>query len=165
MTGLLISDLRDRPAFADAVARRIWAAFWRHKDVPLADIRAGIARHMEAPHTAGRGMPFTLVAERAGDGDVCGTVSVIASDEPARLDLTPWIAALWVDEDARGRGVARALLQDAAGRCRALGVETLFLTARPALRGFYERLGWRAIDDDIGPAKLIVFEKAVASDA
>ncbi|WP_374302766.1 GNAT family N-acetyltransferase [Ferrovibrio sp.] len=158
MTGLLISDLRDRPAYADAVARRIWAAFWRHKDVPLADIRAGIARHMEAD-----GLPFTLVAEQGGD--VCGTVSVIASDEPARLDLTPWIAALWVDEDARGRGVARALLQDAAARCKALGVETLFLTARPHLRGFYEGLSWRAIDDDIGPAKLIVFEKAVASDA
>lgn len=151
---MLISDLRDRPGFADTVAQRIWAAFWRHKDVPYDDIRAGFARHMET-----EGMPFTLVAER--DGACCGTVSVIASDEPARLDLTPWIAALWVDEDARGRGIARALLDDAATRCRALGVETLFLTARPHLRGFYENLSWRAIDDEIGPAKLIVFEKTV----
>lgn len=156
MTVLLIADLRDRPAFADTVAQHIWATFWRHRDVPFEEIRAGFARHMETD-----GMPFTLVAERAGE--VCGTVSVIASDEPARLDLTPWIAALWVDEDARGRGVARALLDEAASRCRALGVETLFLTARPALRDFYERLGWRAIDDDIGPAKLIVFEKAVGA--
>ncbi|MFN4309484.1 MAG: GNAT family N-acetyltransferase [Ferrovibrio sp.] len=156
MTGLLISDLRDRPAFADTVAQRIWAAFWRHKDVPFEDIRAGFARHMETD-----GMPFTLAAER--DGMFCGTVSVIASDEPARLDLTPWIAALWVDEEARGCGVARALLDDAAMRCRALGVETLFLTARPHLRGFYESLSWRAIDDGIGPAKLIVFEKATGA--
>lgn len=161
MTGLLISDLRDRPALIDGVARHIWAAFWRHKDVPYDDIRAGFARHMEAPRMEGRGMPFTLVAER--DGMFCGTVSVIASDEPARLDLTPWIAALWVDEDARGQGIARTLLDAAAARCAALGVETLFLTARPHLRGFYEGLGWRAIDDDIGPAKLIVFEKTVPS--
>lgn len=154
MTGLLISDLRDRPALIDGVAQRIWTAFWRHKDVPYDDIRAGFARHMETD-----GMPFTLVAER--DGMFCGTVSVIASDEPARLDLTPWIAALWVDEDARGQGIARRLLEDAAARCKALGVATLFLTARPHLRGFYENLSWRAIDDDIGPAKLIVFEKAV----
>lgn len=154
MTGLMISDLRDRAALIDGVTQRIWTAFWRHRDVPYDDIRAGFARHMETD-----GMPFTLVAER--DGMFCGTVSVIASDEPARLDLTPWIAALWVDEDARGRGIARTLLDDAATRCRALGVETLFLTARPHLRGFYENLSWRAIDDDIGPAKLIVFEKAV----
>ncbi|WP_300295158.1 GNAT family N-acetyltransferase [Ferrovibrio sp.] len=152
MTALLIADLRARPAFADTVAQHIWATFWRHRDVPFDEIRAGFARHMETD-----GMPFTLVAER--EGMLCGTVSVIASDEPARLDLTPWIAALWVDEAARGRGVARALLEDAATRCRALGVETLFLTARPALRDFYDRLGWRMVDDGIGPARLVIMER------
>jgi GNAT superfamily N-acetyltransferase len=68
---------------------------------------------------------------------------VIDNDEPARPDLTPWLAALWVDEDVRGQGIAGALLEEAARRCAGLGVPQLYLNARPALQDFYTTRGWR----------------------
>lgn len=99
-------------------------------------------------------IPFALVAEQ--DGEVCGNALVIESDEPARPELTPWLAALWVDESMRKQGVATMLLREAIERSAALGVDRLYLSARPALRGFYTKLGWQPIEDDVGEARLTV---------
>jgi GNAT superfamily N-acetyltransferase len=99
-----IFNLHERPQHAAAVARRIWKAFWQHKGTPLA-----------------------LVVEI--DGQPCGNALVIDNDEPARPDLTPWLAALWVDEAVRGRGIAGALLDEAARRCAAPGPKRLRLTS------------------------------------
>jgi GNAT superfamily N-acetyltransferase len=75
---------------------------------------------------------------------------VIDNDEPARPDLTPWLAALWVDEAVRGRGIAGALLDEAARRCAALDVPRLYLVSRPALQDFYTARGWRIVERDVG---------------
>jgi GNAT superfamily N-acetyltransferase len=101
-------------------------------------------------------IPFALVAEQ--EGRLCANLLVIESDEPARPDLTPWIAAVWVDEDMRKRGVAAALLREAIERSAALGVDRLYLSSRPAMRDFYIKQGWRPIDHDVGEAKLIVYD-------
>ena len=101
-------------------------------------------------------IPFALVAE--DDGRLCANLLVIESDEPARPDLTPWIAAVWVDEDRRGRGIAAAMLREGIARSAGLGVERLYLSSRPALRDFYVGLGWRPIDEDVGEGKLIVYD-------
>jgi predicted N-acetyltransferase YhbS len=150
--GFAIHDLRERPQHADAVAARIWRAFWRHKGKPLKAIRDGLENFLEP----GARIPFALVAEL--DGAACGNVLVVENDEPARPDLTPWIAALWVDEAIRNRGIAAALLQQAIDRSAALGVERLHLSSRPGLRDFYVRLGWRPIDHDVGEAGLVVYD-------
>jgi GNAT superfamily N-acetyltransferase len=111
-----IFDLRDRPQHAAGVATRIWDAFWRHRGTSLMQIHNGIERILQAE---GNGVPFALVAEI--DGRLCGNALVIESDLSARPDLTPWLAALWVDEDVRHRGIARTLLDEAARRSAALG--------------------------------------------
>lgn len=151
MTGpVTLHDLRERPQHADAVAERIWRAFWRHRGKPLRAIRDGVENFLEP----GVRIPFALVAER--DGRACGNALVIESDEPSRPHLTPWLAALWVDEDMRGQGVAAALLDDAIRRTAALGIDRLYLIARPALRDFYGRRGWRPIEDNVGEDGLTV---------
>jgi len=106
-------------------------------------------------------VPFALVAEL--DGLPCGNALVIDNDEPAKPDLTPWLAALWVDEDVRGRGIAAALLEEAAERCRTLGVPRLHLTSRPALRDFYTGLGWIALEDEVGPHRLVLYARELGA--
>jgi GNAT superfamily N-acetyltransferase len=149
---ITILDLRNKPHHADAVAERIWRAFWRPKGRPLQSLRDGMANFLE-PATR---IPFALVAEL--DGRICGNALVIDSDEPARPDLSPWVAALWVDQAMRRQGVAAALLREAIARGAVLGVERLYLSSRPALRDFYTRLGWRPIDENVGEARLIVYD-------
>ena len=49
---------------------------------------------------------------------------------------------LFVEPDAWGRGVGRALVDDAAGRARAGGAEQLEVIANPRAVGFYERVAF-----------------------
>ena len=100
-------------------------------------------------------IPFALVAH---DGEkFLGTSSVIASDLEERPQLTPWVAAVWVEEDARRRGVGAALVNRAAQDCFALGVSRAYLCARPRMTRFYEALGWTVVERNVGAHRLSVF--------
>jgi GNAT superfamily N-acetyltransferase len=155
MTVFAIHDLRDRPDLLDAVAEAIWAAFWQHKSSPLSDLQTGFRRHLEAGN-----LPFTLAAEV--DGAFAGTVSLIVCDEPERSDLAPWLAALWVAPAYRRHGIGATLVQEIERRATALNIARLYLSARPAVQGFYEKRGWQVIDRDIGPARLAILERMLA---
>jgi N-acetylglutamate synthase-like GNAT family acetyltransferase len=145
-----ISDLRQRPEFFDVVADRIWRAWWKADAHPLEYISVRLRENLnDAP------IPFALVAH---DGEAfLGTASVIASDLAERPQLTPWVAAVWVDPRARQRGVGAALVDRAALDCFALRVGRVYLCARPERSDFYERLGWIPIERDVGPRHLSVF--------
>jgi N-acetylglutamate synthase-like GNAT family acetyltransferase len=145
-----ISDLRQCPKFFDTVADRIWQAWWQPTGYPLDYISTRLRENMEATP-----IPFALVAH---DGEkFLGTSSVIASDLEERPQLSPWVAAVWVEEDARRTGVGAALVNRAAHDCFALGVSRAYLCARPRMTGFYEALGWTVVERKIGPHHLSVF--------
>ncbi len=146
----IISDLRQRPEFFDTVADRIWRAWWEPEGHPLASISGRLRENMsDAP------IPFALVAH---DGaGFLGTASVIAADLAERPQLTPWVAAVWVDPQARRHGAGAALVNRAAQDCFALGIGRAWLCARPRMSRFYERLGWTISERKIGPHQLSVF--------
>jgi hypothetical protein len=60
-----------------------------------------------------------------------GTASVIASDLAERPQPTPWVAAVWVDPQARQRDAGAALVGRATLDCFALGVGHVGLCVRP----------------------------------
>src|SRR5258707_10971185 len=145
-----ISDLRQRPEFFDIVADRIWQAWWRADGHPLDYISGRLRENMNATP-----IPIALVAH---DGkSFLGTASVIVSDLPERPQLTPWVAAVWVEAHARRRGVGGALVNRATRDCFALGLARPYLSARPQRTAFYEGLGWSSIEQDVGPHHLSVF--------
>jgi N-acetylglutamate synthase-like GNAT family acetyltransferase len=146
----VISDLRQRPQFFDIVADRIWQAWWEPNGFPRDHIAKGLAKTM-----ADTPIPFALVAH---DGEkFLGTASVISSDLAERPQLTPWVAAVWVEENARKHGVGAALVNRATEDCFALGEKRVYLCARARMAGFYERLGWTMIERGVGPHELDVF--------
>lgn len=155
-----IHDLRDRTDLLDPVAQAVWGAFWRHKGSAVSDLQTGFRRHLAAG-----ALPFTLAAE--ADGAFAGTVSLISCDEPdyvaasGRVDLAPWLAALWVDPRYRRAGLGGALVVKIEQRAAALGSARLYLSALPAVQPFYEKRGWRAIDRDIAPNGLGIFERVL----
>lgn len=153
---LRISDLRRRPQFFDTVADRIWQAWWRESGHPLAYISTRLRENIEATP-----VPFALVAH---DGErFLGTASVIASDLEERPQLTPWVAAVWVEEAARRRGVGAALVNRAAQDCFALGISRIHLCARPRMSAFYEGLGWIVAERKIGRHQMSVFYREAGS--
>jgi GNAT superfamily N-acetyltransferase len=145
-----IADLRQCPEFFDAVADRIWQAWWKPHGHPLDLIRGRLRENMEPTP-----IPLALVAHE--NGQFLGTASVIASDLAERAQFTPWVAAVWVEPRARSRGVGAALVDRAAQACFTLGADRAYLCARAERASFYERLGWARIERDVGPSHLDVF--------
>jgi GNAT superfamily N-acetyltransferase len=146
----IISDLRQRPEFFDTVADRIWRAWWKEIGTPVDYISGRLHENMNAEP-----LPIALVAH---DGaEFLGTSSVITSDLEQRPQLTPWVAAVWVDPQHRTRGVGSALVERATRDCFALGIARAHLCARPALTEFYQRLGWIPIERGVGEHSLTVF--------
>lgn len=76
-----------------------------------------------------------------------GTVGLWRCDLISRQDLYPWMAALYVAPEARGRGLAGKLQQHVIGYARTQGYSELFLYS--ACRDFYERFGWQYIGEGL----------------
>jgi N-acetylglutamate synthase-like GNAT family acetyltransferase len=131
------------------VADRIWQAWWKADGHPLAYISGRLRENLSATP-----IPFALVAH--DDGAFLGTASAIASDLAERPQFTPWVAAVWVEPQARRRGIAAALVDRATQDCFALGIGRAYLCARPQRAGYYERLGWTPIERDVGPHRMSV---------
>ena len=81
---------------------------------------------------------------------------VIANDYHDRVDLTPNLCALFVEESHRYRGIARLLLDSARRDMGKLGFETLYLVTDH--EHFYERCGWEFLtivsDSDGNPVRM-----------
>jgi GNAT superfamily N-acetyltransferase len=150
-----ISDLRQRPEFFDTVADRIWEASWKANGYPLDYISTRLCENMSDSD-----IPFALVAHAGAR--FLGTSSVIEQDLEERPQLKPWVAAVWVEPEARRHGIGAALVERAAQDCFALGVGRAYLCARPHLLAFYTGLGWSAVETDVGPHHLIVFIRDAA---
>ena len=71
---------------------------------------------------------------------ILGGLGVIENDFHDRPDLTPNVCAVYVEEDARGRGIAGKLLRCVCEDCKEMGFSTLYLATSHT--SFYERYGW-----------------------
>jgi GNAT superfamily N-acetyltransferase len=146
---IAISDLRHRPDFQATVADRVWRAWWQARGTPLALVGRRVAENLgEGP------IPSAFVAHR-GD-QFLGTASAIASDLSARPQYTPWVAAVWVEPEARGAGLGARLVHYCAEAIFRAGWERAYLVAAPHRRSFYEGLGWAVLEEAIGEDRLTI---------
>nr|WP_199532474.1 GNAT family N-acetyltransferase [Devosia sp. MC532] len=136
----------------DVVTDRLWRTWWQPSGEALESVQSELSAVLDAKE-----FPFTLVALL--EGQFAGTVTAIDSDIFVRPELSPCLAALWVEDWARGKGVARALVAEVTMRLRRLGHYRVYLSATPPLQAFYKRLGWKIIEQNVGPELLIIFSR------
>ncbi|SFR11504.1 MULTISPECIES: GNAT family N-acetyltransferase [unclassified Enterobacter] len=133
-----IVPLYEAPQFAGTVTDWLWQAFG---DSLPRDFFASIIAHSQRPGA----LPLTFIAL---DGEkLLGTVGLWRCDLISRQDLWPWLAALYVDEAARGQGLAGLLQKQVIEYAREQGYAQLHLYS--ACRDFYERYGWHYIGDGL----------------
>lgn len=150
---LTIRDLRDEPGHLPTVANRIWRAWWEPYGSCLSDLEQGLAEVAAAKDYPS----FTLVALE--QGRFLGTVTGIKDDIEARPELGPCVAALWVEEAERRRGIGKALIDAACTRFAASGFSQAYLAAKPLLRDFYSRVDWTLVESAVGDDNLDVFRR------
>ena len=151
---MIIEDLKLNASCRPIVADRIWQAFWKQSGAVLADVDAALYAVLAAER-----FPFTLIAK--SDARFLGTVTAIESDIADRPQLGPCIAALWVEPEARGKGIGRALVDVALGRLADAGKSQAYLPARPHLLGYYSARGWQLLERGVGADDLDVFWRAL----
>jgi GNAT superfamily N-acetyltransferase len=110
---------------------------WAHlyPDRTLEDVRRVIGER-----TNKNRIPIALVAFEGEE--LLGTVCLKIHDMDTRLDLTPWLAGLYVSAPRRRQGIGAALVSAIEKKARELGVQQLYLYT-PESESFYSRLGWR----------------------
>ena len=150
MTDLFtLSDLREAPSFAAVAADRVWRAWWEDKGVKLADLRARLDESFGT-----EALPATFIAHR--DKRFLGCAALIASDVEERPLLTPWVAALWVEPEARRQGIGAALIAHAAEAAFAAGHERVHLAAVAALAPYYAARGWELLESAVDGLEIFV---------
>ena len=148
-----VSNICDRPEFFDAIADRMWRAWWQPKGHSLSQVSANL-RNMLRDY---KPIPFGLVAHK--NELFLGSTLGIASDLEERPDYSPWVAAVWTEPEYRGKEIGRTLVTSAAKACFTRGFKRIYLCSAPKLRNFYVRQGWSPIEENVGAKALTVYVK------
>ncbi|MEO8390069.1 MAG: GNAT family N-acetyltransferase [Polaromonas sp.] len=89
------------------------------------------------------GLPLTIVAI-SEDGQPMGAASVLPKTI-THAHLTPWLSAVVVSPEFRGKGIASALSLRAVAEAERLGFKTLNLFT-PHNESLYRRIGWETVE-------------------
>lgn len=133
---LTIDNLKRHPQHREQVIAWLWKAFGNEKS------RAFYASVVDSSLN-GADLPLTFIA--LDKGQVVGTVGLWRCDLISRQDLTPWLAALYVDEAWRDKGLGRQLQTFVTEYSRQAGYDELYLWS--TFSGYYDRHGWNLIGD------------------
>ena len=85
-------------------------------------------------------IPVALVA--FDNQELLGTVCLKVHDMDTRLDLSPWVAGLYVSAPRRRQGIGTTLVSAIEKKSHELGVGKLYLHT-PESKPFYSKLGWQ----------------------
>jgi GNAT superfamily N-acetyltransferase len=136
-----IAFLADHPEHAATLAA--WHhAQWGHL---FRDWTATAALAELQHHCTRRTCPTTLIAF-SDDGTLCGSASLLDDDaEELRGYGGPWLASVYVRDDARGDGTGTALVRAVVAQAAREGHhQVLLFTTMHA--PYYEQLGWHLFD-------------------
>ncbi|SDR11844.1 GNAT family N-acetyltransferase [Pseudovibrio sp. Tun.PSC04-5.I4] len=151
---LVITDLKNVPQFLEQAAQGMWLEWWEEEGHPIEDVYEELRSSLGT-----QTLPTTLIAH--DEEQFLGMVMLVKSDMSKRPQYTPWLASLWVAPDHRGKGVGSRLAKELKTHTFSSGANQLYLFAKPSLRGFYETLGWRCIEDDVNGVDIFIKERRV----
>jgi N-acetylglutamate synthase-like GNAT family acetyltransferase len=130
-----IEYLADHPQFLSTLAQ------WQHGEWghlrPGDSLEARIARLQN--YCQRGGIPLTVVAHE--NAELLGSASLIPHDMETRMELTPWLAGVFVAPEHRRRGIGAALVRHIMSEAAGQKVPILYLYTVHS-ETFYTSLGW-----------------------
>ena len=97
------------------------------------------------------------------DDQIVGCIGLVTNDFISRMDLWPWIVAVYVESDFRNQKVATKLINWAVEQAALAGFEHVYLATD--LETFYEKLGFEYIATGYHPwgDQSRIYQKSVKS--
>jgi N-acetylglutamate synthase-like GNAT family acetyltransferase len=134
-----IVRLRDRTEHIPTLAA------WHHAEWAYLHDVDSVERRIAEFHEElkANGIPRTFVV--VSENGPIGSASILPYDMDTRMDLTPWLASVYVVPEQRKRGIGSALVRHVVQEATALGYHTLYLYT-PDRPKFYASLGWSPVE-------------------
>lgn len=136
---MTIEYLADHPEALDTLVQ------WMHQE--WGQVRGSETLEQRRKRFAGSlnrdRIPLSVVALEAGE--LLGSASLIAHDMETRMELTPWLASVFVAQQHRRRGIGAELVRRVMAEAGKLEVPLLYLYTVYSER-FYAALGWALME-------------------
>lgn len=131
MQHIALKKLCDNPEFAEKAAH--W--FSNKWGIPVEAYQESIQACIEQENK----IPQWYIVVDSHNA-IIGGAGIIENDFHNRVDLTPNLCALFVDEKHRNKKIAKEILNFARKDLGKMGIKTLYLVTDH--RAFYEKCGW-----------------------
>ena len=128
-------SLADHKEYIDTVVNWIWSEFGNENNY---DFFESIIKNSLIKNK----LPLTFIALE--DNELVGTIGLWRSDLMSRQDLFPWLSALFVKENFRGKRIGQKLQNFLVEYCKKAGFTELFLYTD--ICGYYEKTGWEYLE-------------------
>lgn len=83
------------------------------------------------------------------EGEMIGCAGLITNDFISRMDLYPWICAIYIEKDFRGNAYGSLLMEKAKADAKAGGFSSVYLCTDHI--GYYEKYGFTYIGEGHHP--------------
>lgn len=152
--------LREHPELTERAA--VW--FSEKWEIPVEEYRKSIEKGIQHPEDIPQWylMVEVVEGEPDGEGKILAGAGLIENDFHPRKDLKPNLCALYVEEEYRLQGIARAMLDFIRSDAVELGYDSMYLITEH--ENFYEKCGWHLygfIRDDDGRMERMYYINAL----
>lgn len=137
-----ITDLKTEPHHIPVLAD------WHHYEWSSLNLGQTVDQRIESmqAYLSDELIPSTFIAKGKGN-DLMGSATIIECDMDTHPELTPWLASVFVAKEFRTQGVGSRLVEHVMEEARKAGIRELYLFT-PDRVTFYERLGWRVLNNE-----------------
>ena len=153
---LIIEHLADHKEYTDTVINWIWKQFGDENNYGFWEsiVKKSLIKNQ---------LPLTFIALL--DNELVGTIGLWRSDLLSRQDLYPWLSALFVKENYRGKRIGQELQHFLIKYCREVGFNELFLYTD--ICDYYEKTGWEYLEDGVeySGEYIKLYKKAIYKEA
>jgi N-acetylglutamate synthase-like GNAT family acetyltransferase len=154
-----ISFLADHPQYIPELAPWLHAEWgWFTPGSTLDDRLKKLREHLNRDE-----LPFAVVAH--ANGVLLGTAALRAHDMDTHAELTPWLASVYVEPSARGRGIGAMLVVRVEAEARRLGFRVIHLVTFDKA-SYYAKRGWEELErTTYRDEPVVLMRKALAGPA
>ena len=85
---------------------------------------------------------FSLTFVAVSGDSLLGSASLVPHDMETRMELSPWLASVYVADEHRKRGTGSKLVKHVVREANTFGHRTIYLFTMSDRENFYTRLGW-----------------------